>query len=117
MGKWQCHLYHQPPTLGLHDLSVCFIAVVNRGLSNERWICCRKGDPFQGPRVGFCLTLGNQLSKETHVLTKQETLLGTGARVESRRVWNPGGLLCHVAHNLGSFGDGISFRLVSGQSF
>ena len=35
-----------------------------------------KADHFQGPRVGFCLTLRNELSKETHVLTKQETLLG-----------------------------------------
>ena len=39
-------------------------------------ICCRKGDPFQGPKLGSCLTLGNELSKETHVLTKQEILLG-----------------------------------------
>ena len=38
--------------------------------------CCRKGDPFQGPKLGSCLTLGNELSKETHVLTKQEILLG-----------------------------------------
>ena len=45
--------------------------------------CCREGDPFQGPRVGSCLTLGNGLSGETHVPTKQETLLGRGARVES----------------------------------
>ena len=33
-------------------------------------ICCRKRDPFQGPKLGSCLTLGNELSKETHVLTK-----------------------------------------------
>ena len=48
--------------------------------------CCRKGDPFQGPRVGSCLTLRNELSKETQVLTKQETLLGKGAWAESSRV-------------------------------
>ena len=48
-------------------------------------ICRRKGDPFQGPKLGSCLTLGNELSKETHVLTKQEILLGKGARVESSR--------------------------------
>ena len=29
----------------------------------------------RGPRVGSCLTLGNELSKEILVLTKQETLL------------------------------------------
>ena len=33
-------------------------------------ICCRKRDPFQGPKLGSCLTLGNELSEETHVLTK-----------------------------------------------
>ena len=38
--------------------------------------CCRKENPFQGPRVGSCLTLRNELSEETHVLTKQETSLG-----------------------------------------
>ena len=52
-------------------------------------ICCRKTDPFQGPKLGSCLTLGNELSKETHVLTKQEILLGKGTRVESSRVREP----------------------------
>ena len=45
-----------------------------------------KGDPFQGWKGHSCLTLGNELSKETRVLTKQETLLGRGARAESRQV-------------------------------
>ena len=58
-------------------------------------ICCRKSDPFQSPRVGSCLTLGNELSKETHVLTKQETLLGKSAQVESSRVREQkGGDIC-----------------------
>jgi len=48
--------------------------------------CCRKGDPFQGPKGVFSLILENELSRETHVLTKQETLLGRGAWAESRRV-------------------------------
>ena len=52
-------------------------------------ICCRKADPFQGPKLGSCLTLGNELSKETHLLTKQEILLGKGIRVESSRVREP----------------------------
>ena len=47
--------------------------------------CCRKGDPFQGPKLGSCLTLRNELSEETHVLTKQEVLLGKGAQAESSR--------------------------------
>ena len=54
-----------------------------------QWKCCRKGDPFQGPRVGSCLTLRNELSEETHMLPKQETLLGRGAWRESRRVREP----------------------------
>ena len=37
--------------------------------------CCRKRDPFQGLKLGSCLTLGNELSKETHLLAKQEILL------------------------------------------
>ena len=52
-------------------------------------ICRRKGDPFQGPKLGSCLTLGNELSEETHVLTKQEILLGKGPRGESSRVRKP----------------------------
>ena len=52
-------------------------------------ICCRKADPFQGPKLGSCLTLGYELSEETHVLTKQEILLGKGTRVESSRVRKP----------------------------
>ena len=52
-------------------------------------LCCRKGDPFQGPKLGSCLTLGNELSEETHVLTKQEILLGKGTWVESSRVREP----------------------------
>lgn len=50
---------------------------------------CRKGDPFQRPKGGSCLTLGSELSEETHVLTKQETLLGRGAQVETCRVTEP----------------------------
>ena len=79
------------------------------------WYCCRKGDPFQGPKMGSCLTLGNELSEETHVLTKQEILLGKGARAESRREGNPGELLCHMAHSLRFYGDGISFWVVFSQ--
>ena len=50
---------------------------------------CRKADPFQGPKLGSCLTLGNELSEETHVLTKQEILLGKGTRVETSGVREP----------------------------
>ena len=52
-------------------------------------MCCRKGDPFQGPKVGSCLTLRNESSEETDVLTKQEIFLGGSAQVESSRVREP----------------------------
>ena len=52
-------------------------------------LCCRKVHLFQGPKLGSCLTLGNELFEETHLLTKQENLLGKGTRVESRRVREP----------------------------
>ena len=61
--------------------------------------CCRKGDPFQGPKLGSCLTLRNELSKETCVLTKQEILLGKGTSVESSRVREP--RRTAVPHGLG----------------
>ena len=57
--------------------------------SSYMYVCCRKRDCFQGPKLGSYLTLRNELSKETHVLTKQEILLGKGTRVESSRVSEP----------------------------
>ena len=51
--------------------------------------CCRKGDSFQGSKLGSRRTLGNELSKETHVLTKQDILLGKGPPVEISRVKDP----------------------------
>jgi len=74
--------------------------------------CCRKADPFQGLKLGSCLTLRNELSKETHVLTKQEILLGKGIRMESSRVRNPRELLYRVARSFGFYGDGINFQVV-----
>ena len=79
--------------------------------------CCRKRDPFQGPKLGSCLTLGNELSEEIHVLTKQEILLGKAPGWREVGKVNPRELLCHVARSLGFYGDGISFRVVFGQSF
>ena len=57
--------------------------------SHQSRHCCRKMDPIQGLKVGSCLTLGNELFEETHVLTKQEILLGKGTWVESSRVREP----------------------------
>ena len=78
--------------------------------------CCRKGDPFQGLKLGSCLTLGNELSEETHVLTKREILLGKAPGWRAGGEGNPGELLYHVAHSLGFYGDEVSFWVVFGQS-
>ena len=51
------------------------------------------------------------------MLTKQGTLLGRGAQEESSRVRGPRRTACCVARSRGFYGDGISFRVVSGQSF
>ena len=71
----------------------CEGAVVNNGAQPgfgvEAWTYCRKGDPFQDPKLGSCLTLGNELFKETHMLTKQEILLRKGSRVESSSLREP----------------------------
>ena len=49
----------------------------------------QEGDPFQGPKLGSCLTLGNELPEEAHVLTEQEILLQKGTQVESSMVREP----------------------------
>ena len=90
---------------------------VDFSMKLDTLICCRKRDPFQDPKLGFCLTLRNELSEETHVLTKQEILLGRGTWVESRRVRGP--RRTTLSHGLQSrfYGDGISFWVVFSQSF
>ena len=50
----------------------------------------QEGGPLPGPETGLLSkTLGNELSEETHVLTKQEILLGKSTQVESSRVREP----------------------------
>ena len=68
--------------------------------------------------MGSCLTLGNELSEETPLLTKQETLLGKGTQGASRRVREPmRTALPRGSQWLGFYGGGIHFRVVSGPSF
>ena len=71
----------------------------------------QKGGPLPGPESGLLSNTRNGLSKEVHILTKLDTLLGRGT-------WagNPGGLLCCVACCLMFCVDEISFWVVSGQS-
>ena len=56
---------------------------------SKPWFRCRKTDPFQGLKLGSCLTLRNELSEETHELSKQEIVLGKSAQAESSRVREP----------------------------
>ena len=58
--------------------------------------CSWKGRPFQGLRVGSCLTLGNKLSKEIHV-NKARDFIGKGCPMKSQGYGNPEELLCRVA--------------------
>ena len=52
--------------------SISMVSTTKFSLENFS-ICRKKGNPFQGLRVDFCLILWNELSEETQVLTKQET--------------------------------------------
>ena len=70
-----------------------------------------RGPPSKAWRWALVLTLGNELSEETHMLTKQETLLRRGTQAECREE-NPGGLLCLVVCSLRS----MVIGLVSGLS-
>ena len=47
-----------------------------------------RGTPSRA-RNWALVTLGNELSEETHMLTKQEILLGQGTQVDSSRVREP----------------------------
>ena len=60
-----------------------------KGIPQIVYLCCRKGDPFQDPKLCSNLLLRNELPEETHVLTKQESLLGKGTRAESSRIREP----------------------------
>ena len=62
-----------------------------------------------------CLTLRNELSEKTQVLTKQKTLLGKGAQAQSRRIREPEELLFRVAQSQ-VYASGVGFWVVSGLS-
>ena len=76
------------PYLSPNPIFLCKMA---QATSRSMCLClksyCRNWNSFQSPRV--VLTLGNELSKETHVLKKQETLLGRGPQAESSGVREP----------------------------
>jgi len=49
----------------------------------------QKVDSFQGPGVDSCITLGNESSKEIHVLIEQKTSLERGTWAGESRVREP----------------------------
>ena len=67
--------------------------------------------------MGSCLTLGNELSEETHVLTKQGILLRRGTQEDSSRVKELRRSALPEAHSLRFYGDRVNVRVVFGQSF
>ena len=93
------------------SLLLGFLACPTLGTA-EPW-CCRKGNPFQGPRVGSCLTLGHELSQETHAcIDKAKVFTGKGCPGREQQGQgtqeNCSGLRSWV------YGDGVGFLIVSG---
>ena len=74
----------------LSDMGAAQQVSGKRALAYHTLFCCRKGDLFQDLRVGFCLTVGNELSDETQKLTKQKPLLGRGTWTANRRLRETG---------------------------
>ena len=52
-------------------------SVIQQMLAICSLVLLQEGGPFQGPKLGSCLTLGNELSEETHVLTARD-FIGKG---------------------------------------
>ena len=51
------------------------------------------------------------------MLTKQETILGKGTQVDSSKIEEPRRTALPCGSQARFYGDGISFRVVFGQSF
>ena len=64
----------------------------------------------------WALTLRNGLSEETCMMRNKRLDWEGVPRWREGGEGKPGELLCNIAHSLGFYGDGISFRAVSGQS-
>ena len=48
----------------------------SKSIPGKHLLLLQEGGPLPGPETGLLSTLRNELSEETHVLTKQEILLG-----------------------------------------
>ena len=74
--------------------------------------------PFLGPKLGSCLTLGNELSEETHMCWQSKRFYWERAPRWRAVGWgNLGEQLWHMTCSLGFYSDGISFWVVLSQSF
>ena len=71
-----------------HEHTIDFLRKARRKVQKPRIVAGRE-DPFQNPSVGSYLTLRNELSEETYVLTKQETLLGRGSPGREQQLRGP----------------------------
>ena len=90
-----------PNSVSLHSFNSwnCFVQTFQRSLK-KRWVSAfpcvqfkwnrvallQEGRPFPVPESGLLSNTRKLFSEETYVLTKQESLLRKGARVERRRV-------------------------------
>ena len=77
-------------------------------LKNLNRKCCKKGNPFPGPRAGSCLTLRNELSEETYICWQSKRPYWEGV-ARWRVAGSPRGPLCHGAQDLKFHGKRVSF--------
>ena len=57
------------------SICTCYFPLL---VKHHTWkaVLLQEGDPYRELREGSCLTLGNELSEETHVLKKKKTFIG-----------------------------------------
>ena len=77
----------------------------------------REGGPLPGPESGLRAEHSEMSCPRRHACWRSKRLYWEGVRVRRAAVLRePGKALCRAAHSLGFYGDGVSFRVVSGQS-
>ena len=75
-------------------------------------------DTLPWPKTGLLSNTWAQMSQGDTGADRVRELTGKGhLGGEQQDKGTHENLLCHLAHSLGLYGDGISFQVVSGQSF